>query len=143
MTGKMAIAALALAPLGPAPTEIAKPFCAELMRVVETAGRGDGFHALERARGAPPRLGFDHCFVAHAARPTRYCHQTMAPDHLSLQGLSADTAACLPAAVREPSGRDEAIFTHPDVRITMGESGGPRAHVGRILSYRVEAERKP
>jgi hypothetical protein len=67
-----------------------------------------------------------------------HCHQTLAPDHLSVGFLAASTAACLPAAARAVSSDDEATFTLPHARIRITEYGGPRAHVGRIVTYRVE-----
>jgi hypothetical protein len=138
---RMAIAAAALlAPglAGAEPPSKQQIFCAELRRIVEVAELGGDFTYLERSRAAAPRLGFRKCFAAAAARPAWYCHQSMAPDHLSLDGLAASTADCLPEAARTPASGDEAIFTLPHARIRITEHGGPRAHVGRIVSYRVE-----
>jgi hypothetical protein len=111
-------------------------FCHELTRVLEVAELDGDFTYLERSRAAPPQLGFRHCFAA--ARPAWHCHQTMAPEHLSLDGLAAGTAACLPEAARTLPSEHEAVFTLPYARIRITEYGGPRAHVGRIVSYRVE-----
>ena len=137
MPGLFALAA-ALAPVAaeaepPSKQEI---FCAELRRVVEVAELDGDFTYLERSRAAPPRLGFLNCFAA--ARPAWHCHQAMAPDRLSLDGLAASTAACLPEAARTLPSVHEAVFTLPYARIRIAEHGGPRAHVGRIVSYRVE-----
>lgn len=134
----VAAAGLASSPAFAAPPSKQRIFCAELVRVVEVAKLDGDFTYLERSRAAPPRLGFRHCFAAAAARPAWYCHQSMAPDHLSLDGLAAGTAACLPEAVRSLSSRHEAVFTLPSARIRITEYGGPRAHVGRIVSFRVE-----
>jgi hypothetical protein len=135
----MAIVAAALlaAPAGAQPPSKQQIFCADLRRIVEVAELDGDFTYLERSRAAPPRLGFRKCFAA-AVRPAWHCHQTMAPDHLSLGALAARTAACLPAAARTLAGDDEAVFALPYVRIRIAESGGPRAHVGRIVTYRVE-----
>lgn len=137
---RMAIVAAALLASGPARAEPPSKqaiFCAELERVVEVAELDGDFTYLERSRAAPPSLGFRSCFAA-AVRPAWHCHQTMAPDHLSLDGLAASTAACLPEAARTAPSRHEAVFTLPSARIRIAEYGGPRAHVGRIVSYRVE-----
>jgi hypothetical protein len=138
MTSRTILAAVLLAS-GPAraePPSKQQIFCAELKRVVEVAELDGDFTYLERSRAAPPRLGFRNCFAA--ARPAWYCHQSLAPDPLSLAGLAASTAACLPEAARTLSSRHEAVFTLPYARIRITEYGGPRAHVGRIVSYRVE-----
>jgi hypothetical protein len=135
----MAITATALMASGQAfaePPSRQQIFCAELKRVVEVAELDGDFTDLERSRAAAPRLGFRNCFAA--ARPAWYCHQSLAPEPLSLAGLTASTAACLPEAARTLSSRHEAVFTLPYARIRITEYGGPRAHVGRIVSYRVE-----
>ena len=116
-------------------------FCRDLERVLDAA---PDFDTLERSRAAPPRFGFRHGCQAIAAGDTApaawHCHQNLAPEHLSLESLATRTAACLPQAVRTKGrwGR-QAIFTLPGARILIRESGGPRAKVGRIVGYRVEA----
>ena len=136
------IAAAALAAPAPALAEPRDRFCIELDRLLRTAERGGDFVMLQRSKAAPPRLGFDHCFPAAGSRPSWYCHQTLAPEHLSLESLTGRTAACVPEAVRSTGryGR-QAIFTLPHARISIDERGGPRAKVGRIASFRVEALR--
>lgn len=133
-----AAALLAAGPAAAEPPSRADIFCAELLRTVEVAELDGDFTYLERSRAAPPRLGFRKCFAAASARPAWHCHQTMAPDHLSVDALAERTGACLPAAERTLSGDDEAVFTLPRARIRITGSGGPRAHVGRIVTYRVE-----
>ena len=116
-------------------------FCRDLARVLRAA---PDFDTLERSRAAPPRFGFrPGCQAIAAGENTPaawHCHQQLAPEHLSLESLAAKTAACLPEAVRTKGrwGR-QAIFTLPGARILITESGGPRAKVGRIVGYRVEA----
>ena len=127
----------------PSPQQI---FCAELNRVVQVAQMDGDFTYLERSRAASPDFGFRHgCRAqgATAASPAAWwCHQNLAPEELSLASLAARTEACLPSAARS-RGRygDEAIFTLPRARIVIEESGGPRAHVGLIATFRVEAVR--
>ncbi len=135
-----AIVAAAILASGPAQAELPSKqriFCAQLLRVTEVAKLDGDFTYLERSRAAPPRFGFRNCFAA-AARPAWHCHQSLAPDPLSLDALAASTAACLPEAARTLASGHEAIFTLPYARIRITEYGGPRAHVGRIVSYRVE-----
>ena len=129
----------------PSPQQI---FCAELERVVQVAQMDGDFTYLERSRAAPPSFGFHHGCRAQAATARSlaawWCHQSLAPEELSLASLAGRTAACLPNAVRSRGdyGR-EAIFTLPRARILIEESGGPRAHVGLIATFRVEAVRSP
>ena len=146
---RMAIVAAALLATGTAQAERPSEqqiFCAELNRVVQVAQMDGDFTYLERSRAAPPTFGFRHGCRARAAAERLpaawWCHQSLAPDSLSLAGLAGRTAACLPNAVRSEGryGR-EAIFTLPRVRILIEESGGPRAHVGLIATFRVEAVR--
>jgi hypothetical protein len=141
MKALAAIAAATLAVQAPASAASPDRFCIDLKRIVGTAERGGGFLMLQRSRAAPPRLGFRHCFAAAGMRASWYCHQSMAPGHLSLESLAGRTAACLPEARRQPSRDGEAVFTLPYARIRITEDGGPRAHVGRVVSYRVVAER--
>ena len=133
--------AMAVAP-GAGPAGAQSPqgdFCNDLIRLVEVARAGADFHAFERKAATPPRLGFDKCFVASAARPTWHCHQTMAPESRRYRALGARIAACLPGAKRQATRLQEAVFTLRGVRIRVRESGGPLAHVGRIVSFDLEA----
>jgi hypothetical protein len=145
----MTIAAAALAASGTAqgqPPSPARIFCSQLDRVVQVAQMDGDFTYLERSRAAPPSFGFHYGCRAHAATVRTpaawWCHQSLAPPELALESLAARTAACLPNAVRS-RGRwgDEAIFTLPRAHIVIEEHGGPRAHVGRIVTFRVEAAR--
>lgn len=146
---RMTIAAAALAATGSAqaqPPSAQQIFCSELNRVVQVAQMDGDFAWLERSRPAPPRFGFRHGCRAQAATATQpaawWCHQNLAPEELSLNSLAARTAACLPSAARS-RGRwgGEAIFTLPRARIVIEQSGGPRAKVGRIVTFRIEAVR--
>ena len=124
-------------------------FCAQLNRTVQVAQMDGDFTYLERSRAAPPHFGFRYGCRAHAATQRLpaawWCHQSLAPEELSLASLAGRTAACLPNAVRSrgPHYDRQAIFTLPRVRITIEESGGPGAHVGLIATFRVEAVRAP
>ena len=148
-TRGMIVAAAALLATGSAHAQgptAQQIFCAELNRVVQVAQMDGDFTYLERSRAAPPHFGFRHgCRADGASQGSPaawWCHQSLAPEELSLASLSALTATCLPSAVRS-RGRwaRQAIFTLPRVRIVIEESGGPRAHVGRIATFRVEAVR--
>lgn len=141
-----AAALLAPAAAGAQNGRVPQDFCNALNRTVQVAQMDGDFTSLERSRAAPPHFGFRHGCRAHGATEHSpaawWCHQSLAPDELSLASLAERTAACLLNAVRS-RGRwgDEAIFTLPRLRIVIEESGGPRAHVGRIVTFRVEAIR--
>ena len=126
------------------PTQ-AELFCRDLKRVVKAARHEGGFVDLQRSRAAPPRLGFrpGSCRAHEATNtlPSAWsCHQQLAPDHLSLASLDANTASCLPEAKRERGRWGRTVtFTLPGARILITQSGGPGAKVGRISGYRVEA----
>ena len=146
---RTAIVAAALTAAGTAQAEMPSAqaiFCAQLNRTVQVAQMDGDFDYLERSRASPPDFGFRHGCRAQAASERSpaawWCHQSLAPQELSLDTLAGRTAECLPSAVRA-SGRygDEAIFTLPRARIVIEESGGPRAHVGLIVTFRVEAVR--
>jgi hypothetical protein len=146
MAGAVAAAALLTGTAGAAQAGPAQDFCNALNRVVQVAQMDGDFASLERSRAAAPHFGFRHGCRAHGAGPNSpaawWCHQSLAPPELGLDSLAGQTAACLPNAVRS-NGRygDEAIFTLPRARIVIEESGGPRAHVGLIATFRVEAVR--
>jgi hypothetical protein len=144
-TGLIAATALASSAAQAQPPSPQQIFCAELNRVVQVAQMDGDFTYLERSRAAAPRFGFRHGCRAHAASPRHpaawWCHQNLAPEALSLESLAGRTQACLPNAVRSRGRYREALFTLPRVRILIEESGGPRAHVGRIVTFRVEAVR--
>jgi len=121
-------------------------FCHDLGRIIAAAAETpEPFYTLERSAAAPPRLGFTHCFRAGDARRSYWhCHQSLAPDHLSAERLTALTRACLPEAAALPAEtRREARFRLGDLEIIISETGGPRAHVGRVVSYIVAAAPKP
>jgi hypothetical protein len=120
-------------------------FCHDLGRIIAAAAETpEPFYSLERSAAAPPRLGFTHCFRAGDSRRAYWhCHQNLAPDHLSAERLTALTRACLPEAVALPSEmRRETRFRLRDLEIIISETGGPRAHVGRVVSYIVAATPK-
>ncbi|HEX8125980.1 MAG TPA: hypothetical protein VF548_10400 [Allosphingosinicella sp.] len=142
--GAIVAAAALLAPAaGQAQSRLVnQDFCWGLKRVVEAAQYEGGFVGLERSRAAPPHLGFRHGCRATGDQRRQYwlCNQNLAPPELSLESLAAQTADCFAEAVRskDSPGR-EAVFTLPYARIRISERGGPRAHVGRIVTLVVEA----
>lgn len=117
-------------------------FCHGLKRVVEAAREEGGFLWLERARAAPPHLGFRQGCRATGDEKRQYwlCTQHLAPAEMSRDALAARTAQCLPDAVPSKGdyGRD-ASFTLPQAEIRISERGGPGAKVGRIVTFVVEA----
>ena len=144
---RIAIVAAAMLAPGTAGAEIPSPqeiFCAELKRVVEVAELGGDFTYLERSRAAPPRLGFAQGCQATGDERKRYwaCGQSLAPDSLGRDRLAARISACLPEAARtDRRPWRETVFTLPYAEIRVSESGGPEAHVGRIVELMVEAIR--
>ena len=124
----------------------AQDFCSGLNRVVQVAQMDGDFSPLERSWAEPHHFGFRHGCRAHGATKSLpavwWCHQSLAPQELSMESLAGRTQACLPNAVRTRGRYREAIFTLPRVRILIDESGGPGAHVGLSVTFRVEAVRE-
>ena len=142
LLGLIATVAVLVPGAGSAQAGPAQDFCHGLERVVEATRQDRGFAWLERARAAPPHLGFVHgCRATGDARRQYWlCGQNLAPEEMSRDALAARVAACLPEAVRgPPSLARDAVFTLPHARIHISELGGPGAHVGRIVSFSVEA----
>lgn len=139
----MAAAAVLAAGTGHAQSGlVAQDFCHGLKRVVEAAGQPDGFARLERARAAPPHLGFRHGCQATGDERRQYwrCGQNLTPEEMSRDALAERVAFCLPEAVRGKDGLTrDSVFTLPNARIHISELGGPKAHVGRIVELVVEA----
>ena len=124
----------------PAPPDGA--FCAELQRIVAAADDEEPFLALERPRPSPPTLGFRYgCGRAGDARRHYWaCSQTLAPDWLGAARLVERTRRCLPEARALPvEHHREFRFDLPGAEIRISEHGGPSAHVGRVVSFTVEA----
>jgi hypothetical protein len=121
---------------------VSQDFCHGLKRVVEAARHEGGFLWLERARAAPPHLGFRHGCRATGDEKKQYwlCGQNLAPEEMSRDALAARVAECLPEAVRGRNGfTRDALFTLPHAKIRITELGGPKAKVGRIVELVVEA----
>jgi hypothetical protein len=138
----LAAAAALLAPAAAQAQRVDQDFCHGLKRVIEAARHEGGFDGLERARAAPPHLGFRHgCGrTGDERRQFWMCSQNLAPEEMSRDALAARVAACLPEAVRGRNGfTRDALFTLPHARIHISEVGGPRAKVGRIVQLTVEA----
>jgi hypothetical protein len=139
--GAIAVAAL-LAPVAGQAQLVKQDFCNGLKTVVNAARNEGGFLHLERARAAPPHLGFRHGCRATGDEKRQYwlCHQNLAPAEMSRAALAARVAQCLPEAVRSTSDYGhEATFTLPHAQIRIHERGGPGAKVGRIVQLVVEA----
>lgn len=137
-----AAAAASLVSAGAQAQLVHQDFCNGLERVVEAAQDEGGFLFLERARAAPPHLGFRYGCRATGDERRQFwlCNQNLAPDHMSRDALAERTAQCLPQAVRSNGdyGHDS-VFTLPHARIRISERGGPRAKVGRIVTLVVES----
>lgn len=145
MAGLIGAAAL-LVPGAARARPVPQDFCGALERAIEIAQSDGDFSYLERSRAAPPHFGFLHgCRASAAAGSTPAaweCHQSLAPDGLSLASLAGRIEGCRPDAVRtRDRGGRQAVFTLPQTRILIRESGGPRAKVGRIVTLRIEAVR--
>jgi hypothetical protein len=137
-----AVAVTGMASSATAQAQRPDPFCHDLARILEGATeRPVPFHHIARGRARAPTLGFRHgCQGALSnGRPNWFCHQSLAPDHLSRVNLAKRTLACLPEAQQLPGGWDgETVFALPRATIRISESGGPGAHVGRSVTYVVE-----
>jgi hypothetical protein len=144
---RVAIAAAALlAPAAAQAQPVSHGFCHGLDRVIEAARFDGGFDGLERARAAPPHLGFRHGCGRTGDDKRQYwmCTQNLAPQEMSRDALADRVAACLPEAVRSTGDYGhEAIFTLPHAQIRIDERGGPGAKVGRIVTFVVEATLAP
>ena len=111
-------------------------FCAELERTIEAVELGDTT-ALERSRARQPDFGFQSRCGAQGRG--WFCHQSLAPPGLSLDGLVEGVSHCRPGLSRASASRaDHVVFEGPSVRILIMESGAPRAHVGRIVTFSIE-----
>jgi len=145
LSGAMTAAAL-LAPAAAPAQLVRQDFCHGLERVVEAARREGGFQWLERARAAPPHLGFRHGCRATGDDKRQYwlCGQNLAPEEMSRDALAERVADCLPDAVRGKHGLTrDVVFTLPHARIHISELGGPKAKVGRIVQLTVESTPAP
>lgn len=121
-------------------------FCHDLQRIVAAADEEIPFYSLERSAAAPPTLGFSTPCRANGAGRQRawVCGQSLAPESLSIQSLASRTAACLPQARHQIFATwQQTEFRLPNAIIRISESGGRGAHVGRIVSYSVDAIAPP
>jgi len=129
------LAAASAAPAQAVPDAMAI-FCAQLDRTIEAVELGDTT-ALERSRARPPDFGFR--YGCNAQGGGWFCHQSLAPPGLSLGGLAAGVRHCRPDFAQiAPALPDHVLFTGRNVRIRIMESGAPRAHVGRIVTFMLE-----
>jgi hypothetical protein len=147
MSAAIAVAALMAPAAGQAQGRlVGQDFCHGLKRVVEAAEFEGGFQWLERARAAPPHLGFRQGCQATGDERRQYwlCSQHLAPKEMSRDALAARVAECLPEAVLGRKGfNKDVFFTLPHAEVGISELGGPGAKVGRIVTFVVEATRAP
>ena len=133
--GAMLAVAASGAPAQAIPSRMAI-FCAELERTIEAVELGDP-SGLERSRARPPAFGFSSGCGAQGRG--WFCHQSLTPPALSLDSLVAGVSHCRPDLVRaRASTADHVLFEGRSVRILIMESGAPRAHVGRIVTFSIE-----
>lgn len=151
-TFMLALTLAAGAPVAPAPAPAG--FCTILEGIIAAEDQPSPFASLvmparygnmEWSRLVTP--GFDHCVVMWIERGRAVsCSRTMAPPDLTANNLALETAACLGQAptpsVWGPDTR-EMVFEYEAVRIVIEEDCDDRCHVGRRVSYTVEARRRP
>lgn len=131
----MLAAAASAAPAQAIPSRTAI-FCAQLERTIEAVELGDTT-ALERSRARPPDFGFRSRCGAQGGG--WFCHQSLAPPGLSLDSLVESVSRCRAGLSRVSSSTaDHVVFEGSSVRILVMESGAPRAHVGRIVTFSIE-----
>ncbi|MBX7249169.1 MAG: hypothetical protein K1X35_09035 [Caulobacteraceae bacterium] len=141
------------APADPAPGGL---FCATLDRALAGAAEAPPFDSLHIDMiGAPdssqlalPGFQKSDCRISwdsddQGRRRVLWCAQTLAPPELTAANLAADTARCLdrePARERGDDGSGRAYrFDLGDVQVAIDEGCRDECHVGRRVSYRIEA----
>lgn len=91
--------------------------------------------------------GFEYCVVQWIERGRAVtCARNLAPPELTANNLALETGACLGQAPT-PSVWDPQVgkmeFEYEAVRIVISQECDERCHVGRSVSYSIEARRKP
>jgi len=147
---------LALALFGADVSAAPPGFCTVLDAIIVAADEPTPFKSLRTAPGYGNEVwssqvvpGFTHCSlttttVAGAAIPVVSCWRRMAPRELSANQLALETGSCLGEAPT-PSVWDptvgEMVFDTGRVRIVVEESCSDQCHVGRLVTYHIEARR--
>lgn len=137
------------------PAEAAPPddFCAVLKSIIAAEDQPSPFASLVKPAGygnmdwsTAVIPGYPYCAVLRidGGRAVS-CSRNLAPPDLTAETLARSTSDCLGATpVRDETGPgQEIIFEHPPVRIRIEETCDDRCHVGRRVSFTVEARRKP
>lgn len=125
-------------------------FCTALDAIIAAADEPTPFRSLETPAGYGTGAwstqvipGYDHCWILilNEVR-TVTCARTLAPRELTANNLALETGACLGEAPT-PSVWDptvgEMVFDLGRVRIVVEETCDDRCHVGRRVSYNIEA----
>ena len=117
-------------------------FCTALDEALAAAREPEPFASLRvQVLGRPDtsRLtipGFeDH--ACSVRRGSLYCTQTLAPPHLTLEALTADTARCLGQQPEELEGF-QVFELDNQVAIQIESECNDACHVGRRMTYRIE-----
>lgn len=134
---KILIAAVLLA--APAQAHIPPPdrFCTHLHRLAAAAEETPAFASLG-GQSLDALLG-SYCIVPPTA-VTILCTRSLLPPEISAGSVIARMAQCLPGLRITPeSGFRETRVEHGRLRIEISESGGPGAHVGRIVTLYISA----
>lgn len=156
VTALAALLALAAAEPAAATETPAQPagFCDTLTAIVAAEDEPSPFASL--VRPAPfgnmewSKLtvpGYDYCVLMWIERGRALsCSRNLSPPELTAANLAQATADCLgPTAIAsEPvRGSRDRSFDYRAVRILIEEECDSRCHVGRRVTFTVEARRKP
>lgn len=150
--------ALGLAAAEPAAARADAPpadFCSILKGIIAAEDQPSPFASLVIAAGHGnmewSKLvipGYDYCAVQWIERGRAVrCSRNLAPPTLTADNLIRDTEACLgvkqtPTGEREYGSRNLA-FEYKAVQIFIDEQCTDACHVGRRVTYSIEARRKP
>ncbi len=151
------IFALALTGAGSPDAPASPPgFCTVLDAIIAAAHEPTPFRSLSapadygnQAWSTQVVPGFAYCSlttttIAGSEIPTVSCWRRMAPRDLTANSLALETGSCLGEAPT-PSVWDptvgEMVFNQGPVRIVIEESCTDQCHVGRLVTYRIEARR--
>lgn len=130
---------LAAALLAPQAVPDADPLCTDVRRLVEAAKDEASFDTLVKS-GFVPRLPL-HCQTNGKGF---LCSRNLLPRRLGHHSLGGQIAQCIDPAGVTSGDPDWARTTHvrkDGLHVILEESMTERAHVGRLLSVRIERER--
>lgn len=134
---KLVIAAILLA----APAQAAPPtdvFCTDLRALAVAAEEAPPFASLG---GTSLRSLLDSYCVVPPTAVAFLCTRSLLPRHIGAASLIERMRQCLPGLrVTDNVGYRETRVEHGRLRIDVTESGGERAHVGRIVTIYISAE---